>query len=503
MQLKALLSGLGAHELRGSTDVQVTAIHYHSAEVTPSSLFVAVPGYRTDGRGHIAEALRRGAAVLVFEGSFIDNSRATQVRVSGARLALAHLSAAFYDHPTKSLYLSGVTGTNGKTTLTYLLESLWQTVGRKTAIVGTINRRVGSTITPAGQTTPESRDLQKFFAEALAQGVHSVAIEASSHALIQGRVEGCHFDSCVFTNLTQDHLDFHGTMEEYYRAKEKLFLDYFVRSEKKEKAAIVGTDSAYGKKLADSLKRKKMELATYGLKRGNDVFPKKISMTLQGIEAELSCRGKIVPIRSALLGRFNLVNIEGALLVGLHSGLSETDVIEGIKRCRVIPGRLERVDDRSGRLIFVDYAHTPDALKNVLETLRELSPPRIVTVFGCGGDRDPGKRPLMGREVALHSDFCIVTSDNPRTEDPEKIISQIIPGIEEGGMKRNAVSKGFFVEPDRRKAIAKGLERTRPGDLLLITGKGHEDYQIIGTQRNPFSDKEVVRELVGTDSPLP
>lgn len=487
MRLTSLLQSLQAPEIRGSVDLEVTDVCYHSKKVTNGSLFVAIPGFAADGRRFVSEAVAAGAKAVVFEGEFFDNLRATQIRVSGARLALAKLSATWFDHPTDDLTLAGVTGTNGKTTLTYLLEALWKAAGKKTGVVGTVNTRFGSTIWHSSQTTPESRDLQEIFSDMRKEKVTHAVMEASSHAICQGRIEKCSFDVCLFTNLTQDHLDFHKTMEEYYKSKEELF-NTLVRSPKKNKLAIIGMEDAYGERLRDEVKEK-LPFLTYGFGEC-DIHPVNYEIGLSGIQALVQAGKREISIESVLFGRFNLLNIMAAVGVGIHSGLTDRQIAEGIKNCRAVPGRLERIDDpKGGRLIFVDYAHTPDALKNVLEAIRKTAKGKIVTVFGCGGDRDKTKRPLMGFEAGRLSDVCVVTSDNPRTEEPGSIIGEILPGVEETGKK-------FLVEEDRKKGIAKALELAGRGDVVLIAGKGHEDYQIIGKTKNHFSDQETVREMV-------
>ena len=490
MKLTKLISSLQSPDIRGADNMEVSDICCHSKKISPGSLFVAIPGFVADGRNYVPDAVKAGASAVVFEGEFFDNLRATQIRVSGARLALAQLSAAWFEHPTDGLYLAGVTGTNGKTTLTYLLEAVFQAAGKKTGVVGTVNARFGSTILEAGQTTPESRDLQEIFSRMKKEGVTHAAIEASSHAIFQGRVAECSFDSCVFTNLTQDHLDFHKTMEEYYLSKEELFLHYLADSPKKNKLAIVGADGAYGARLREGLKENKLAVQTYGLRSHNDIYPGQHQIGIDGIRAEVICGKRKLKITSNLFGKFNLLNILAGVAVGAHAGLTDRQIEEGITNCRAVPGRLERIDDpKKGKLIFVDYAHTPDALKNVLECLRETAKGKIITVFGCGGDRDKTKRPLMGFEAGSLSDVSVVTSDNPRTEDPAAIIREILPGVKKTGKK-------FVVEEDRKTAIIKALEMAGKGDVVLIAGKGHEDYQIIGKTKNHFSDQEIARDMV-------
>lgn len=511
MNLKVLLQALGHYEIRGSADVAIQGICYHSREVRPGYLFVAIPGFKADGRYYVQEAVEKGAAAIVFEGAFFDNLRRTQVRVLGARLALANLAAAFFVHPTESFYLAGITGTNGKTTLTFLLEALWQAAGLKTGVMGTINYRFGSLRLEAAQTTPESLDLQRLFSQMRHEKISGVAMEVSSHAVIGRRVENCHFNSCVFTNLSRDHLDFHKTMEEYYQAKEKLFTHDLALSAKKNRLAIICAEKVYGKRLAKKCEAAGLATVTYGFKKDNDLYPVRLGhrplghrpfrQSLEGLEAELKSARGLIHVRSRLIGRFNLLNIMAAVMVGLHSGCDIEAIEKGIAALPSVPGRLERIEDSRGRFIFIDYAHTPDALKSVLTELKRLTPKgltkgRMITVFGCGGDRDRGKRPKMGFETARLSDICFVTSDNPRTENPDRIIAEILPGVKRGGMKPLKKGRGYLMEPDRSKAISRALKMAKRGDVVLVAGKGHEDYQIIGTKKNHFSDHEAVKKFL-------
>lgn len=497
MKLHELLGSLTEFEVKGSTDVDVAGITYNSQEVKPGWMFVAISGHKKDGRNFIPQAVDKGASTLVFEGEFFDKLRATQIRVRGARASLALLSSAFFVHPTQAFYLVGVTGTNGKTTLTYLMEALWQGAGIKAGLVGTISCRFGGRELPAACTTPESRDLQEIFSRMRDRSVERVCMEVSSHGLELSRVEGCRFDACVFTNLTRDHLDFHGSMDAYYRSKEKLFIHHLRESGKKNRLALICRNDPYGKKLIQKLKKESFPFFSYGIVSGtNDYFAKKFSYSIQGIRATMETPHGSLSIESPLVGRFNLLNLLAGAAVGFHSGLSKTQIEEGISRFQGAPGRLERIEDREGRKIFVDYAHTPDALKNVLQTLRDLKPRRIIAVFGCGGDRDKGKRAEMGYQAASLSDVCLVTSDNPRTENPDVIINQIMTGVRRSSLGPFRQKKGYLTEVDRKKAIQKALEISGSGDAVLVAGKGHEDYQIVGSTKFPFSDQKIIRKFL-------
>lgn len=481
-KLKNLISSLAQSKIQGPLDIDITGIAYDSRKVEFGNLFVAIPGTVDDGRKFVADAVRKGASAVVTEGELFDNLEVTQIRVAKARQALANLSAEFFGHPTKNIFLIGVTGTNGKTTMTYLLEALWQAKGRSIGVVGTVNTRLGAHVLRAHQTTPESRDLQALFSQMRDQSMDAV-IEVSSHALTQYRVEGCHFDAALFTNLTQDHLDYHQNMEEYYLAKEHLFVHHLNQSCKK-KLAVLCLEDPFGKRLGYKLRGFPMDRRTYGFGADADVYPIKMKLNLDGICAELSVCGKKMEISSKLLGRFNLCNIMGAVTLADYRGFSADQIISGIQRTDYIPGRLERIPDSEGRLIFVDYAHTPDALKRALECLKDLAPRNIYTVFGCGGDRDKKKRSLMGFEAATHSTKCWVTSDNPRTEDPEKIIEDILLGVQK-------TKTPYIKISDRREAITQAIRAAQAGDVVLIAGKGHEDYQIMGKTKFPFRDQEV------------
>lgn len=493
MKLKNLLQALEDYEIQGPEDGEALSVCFNSKEAKPGSVFVAIPGFKADGRKFAAEAAQKGAIAVVFEGEFFDNIQCTQIRVSGARLALARLAAQYFVHPTKSFYLCGVTGTNGKTTLTYLLEALWRGAGKETGIVGTVTTRYRDQIIPSSQTTPESRDLQSLFSKMAKAGVERAAIEVSSHAVAQNRVEGCEFDSAIFTNLTQDHLDFHPTMEDYYRAKEALFTHHLKKSGKADKLAVVGREDEFGSRLIGDARLAGIKAISYGMDSSNDIYPEEHAVTLNGIRARVLTPQGELNISSPLFGQFNLLNLMAACGIALHSGLSAKEIENSVAKGVTVPGRMERVNDPEGRLIFVDYAHTPDALNNVLKAIRALQPKKVVTVFGCGGDRDKTKRPLMGYEAARLSDEVIATSDNPRTEDPNQILNDILPGIKRTNTRHR-------IEIDRKRAIEMALQETKKGEVVLIAGKGHEDYQIIGNDKHPFSDPQTVRDILGIRS---
>ena len=428
------------------------------------------------------QALGRGAVAVVTDSpEFGVLGFATTIYAPNAREALAKISTAFYGQPASKLKLVGITGTNGKTTTSFLVESILREAGLNPGVVGTINYRYAGKVLPAPNTTPESLDLQRLLNDMVESGVKAAVMEVSSHALSQERVAGCVFDVAVFTNLTQDHLDYHITMERYFEAKARLFTDFIDEG----KTAVINMDDLKGEDLS---KRALGRVIGYGIKgRGieTNIYPKDIKLGVEGIEGTLATPSGEIKIKSSLIGEFNLYNILAAAGAGVGLDLTVEVIERGITALKNVPGRLERVDAGQAFAILVDYAHTPDALERVLSTIRGLTDKRIITLFGCGGDRDRGKRPIMGRIAAEYSDIVIVTSDNPRTEEPLKIIEDITSGIV--GAYGHAPLQ---VIPDRREAITEAIKEAREGDVVLLAGKGHEDYQIIGSQKIHFDDRE-------------
>jgi UDP-N-acetylmuramoyl-L-alanyl-D-glutamate--2,6-diaminopimelate ligase len=418
-------------------------------------------------------------------------------------------AAQFYSQPSQKLKLIGVTGTNGKTTLTYLIESMLVAAGMKPGVIGTINYRYAGQEAPSHHTTPESTDLQAMLAEMVRAGIQSVAMEVSSHALAQERVRGVDFDVGVFTNLSRDHLDYHRDMDDYFLAKSRLFTDYLKVSAKAERAAVIYGEDPRGPELIAQARGAGLAVWSYGEASKWDVHPLKVDSDVGGLRGTIQARERTIEFASPLIGAANLQNILGAVGVGRALGFEDDVAARGIRQLRMVPGRLEKVDNELGMAILVDYAHTPDALEKVLGALRPLSRGKLITVFGCGGDRDRGKRPLMGEIAGRLSDLVIVTSDNPRTEDPLAIVGEIEAGVMRTGLKRLRMAdlesrvkkietqRGYVVEAERRKAIAIAIGVASPDDLLLIAGKGHEDYQILGTAKMHFDDREVARDELG------
>jgi UDP-N-acetylmuramoyl-L-alanyl-D-glutamate--2,6-diaminopimelate ligase len=483
--LAKLIRSLDVIESRGTMELDITDISYHSHRVTEGTLFVAIPGAQHDGRHFIEESMRQGARAVIVQEVPPSSVDIPWVVVKDARKALAQISAEFFSHPSREITLVGITGTNGKTTTSYLIESIIRAAGKDVGVIGTINYRVRGKERPAPTTTPQSYDLQQLLREMITEGVQYVVMEVSSHALDQERVRGCHFDVGVFTNITPEHLDYHEDMDGYFAAKKRFFNEILSESEK-EPWAVINLDDP----LLRDLQKKLPPLRgmTYGLDQG-EVKSVHREISLQGIEATLSSPLGPLEIKTPLIGEYNLYNIMAATGVGIALGIPPDAITRGIKDLPLVPGRMERVGDGSP-WVLVDYAHTPDALEKAIAEVRRLASGRVFVVFGCGGDRDKTKRAPMGRIGVQGSDLAIITSDNPRTEDPLTIIKDI-----EKGAKQVSPSR-YLVIPDRREAIKKAIALAAPADCVLITGKGHETYQIIGEQRLSFDDREEARQAL-------
>jgi UDP-N-acetylmuramoyl-L-alanyl-D-glutamate--2,6-diaminopimelate ligase len=497
--LRTLLDGLPGCQVTGDLDVPVTAVAYHSRDVVPGGLFVALKGSRTDGHLYMAASLKQGARVVVTEEELPPPPGVTVVRVPRARLALAHLSAAFYDHPSRELTLVGITGTNGKTSTSYLLESILTAAGCRVGVVGTVNYRVGEAIWPAPVTTPESLDLQRLLRQMRTRHVSHVFVEVSSHALDLRRVDKTAFAAGVFTNLSQDHLDYHRDLEDYFAAKSRLFLEILANGYSSKGVAVLNLDDARGHELKDAVR---VPTLTYGVHPDAQVRPQNYRFRQDGLEAVLTTPRGEVEIISRLVGPFNLANILAAVATALSLEVDLDTIAKGIAALTGVPGRLERFGPPAGPSVFVDYAHTPAAITQALGALKTLDFSRIITVFGCGGDRDRTKRPLMAQAAAAGSQLVIVTSDNPRTEDPLAIIREIELGLVISSSRQlgtAAASQGescYLLVPDRREAIRLAVSLARPGEAVLVAGKGHENYQIWGTERRHFDDREEVAQAL-------
>jgi len=496
MELSQLLTGVAEYDLHGDGRGRISGLTCDSRRVLPGCLFFALPGTAADGHRFIPAAVRSGATAVVLEDADCAPQGIPWVRVADGRAAMAIMAAEFYGNPTLKLPLVGITGTNGKTTTTYLIEAILAAADMPAAVLGTISYRFGTTQIEASHTTPESTELQAAFRQLADAGARAFVMEVSSHALEQKRVDGCHFDVAVFSNLTRDHLDYHKTMDSYLESKLRLFSELLQpTADKPQRRAAINMDDPYGAVIAGQAA---CPVITYGIDFRGDVQAVDVVSSVGGLSGTLVTPGGRVPFASRLMGRFNLSNILAAASAGIALDLPLEAIRAGIEGHTTVPGRMERVDNTHGVTLLVDYAHTGDALENVLSTLKELASARIITVFGCGGDRDPGKRPIMGRTAARMSDLAIVTSDNPRTEDPLAILAQVRDGITPLGIREYAPEelsggfseKGFVMLENRHAAIRLAVRLARPGDIVLLAGKGHEDYQIIGRTKHHFDDRE-------------
>jgi len=494
MILKELLEVLNKPNVSGGLERQVKDITYDSREVKKDSLFVAIHGFKTDGRKYIADAIRKGASVIVTEGAIETPEKdITVISVPDARNALALLSAQFYGYPSRRLRMIGITGTNGKTTTSYLIKAIIEKAGKRCGLLGTISYIIGDETIQSPHTTPESADLQKYLHRIIESGAEYAVMEVSSHALELNMVADCEFDIAVFTNLTQDHLDFHKTMEGYFSAKLKLFTSLSnERGKMVKKVGIINIDDPYSKRILDAIK---VKAVTYGFSRDADIRPDDVRMDINGIAFKAVTQKGIFPIESKLTGKYNINNILSTIGVGQALGFDNSIIADGIRAVENISGRFEKIEEGQDFAVVVDYAHTEDALKRLLEAVKEFANGRIITVFGCGGDRDKGKRPKMGETAGKASNIVIITSDNPRSEDPMEIIKEIEEGIK--GIK-NGNKPDYLIMPDRREAICKAVELARKDDIVVIAGKGHEDYQIIGDKKSHFDDREIAREAIKT-----
>jgi UDP-N-acetylmuramoyl-L-alanyl-D-glutamate--2,6-diaminopimelate ligase len=487
LAMNALLEALPERTVHGDLPAAVAGIASDSRRVESGDCFVAVPGFKHDARRFATEAVARGAALVVTEGDRLDVD-VPQILVPSARRALARLAAAYHGHPSRGLTLIGITGTNGKTTTSYLVEALLRARGLHTGVIGTIQYVVGDERRPAGQTTPEAIELQAMLAEMLNRGVGGVAMEVSSHALVLDRAQDLAFDVGLFTNLTQDHLDFHGTFEAYAAAKRHLF-ELLADSPKPKRVAVVNADDPAGATMVRGLS---LSVLRFGFGEGADVRALEHASTLDGIRMTVGTPAGSLRFASPLIGEHNVLNLLGAVAVGLALELEPPAIGAALATVDTVPGRFEQVRAAQPFLVVVDYAHTPDALERVLATARKLTRGRLGVVFGCGGDRDRGKRPLMGAIAARLCDRVWVTSDNPRSERPEAIIAEIVEGISRSG----ADPLRSVALPDRRTAIHAALTWARAADTVVIAGKGHETYQIIGRDVLPFDDREVARRFL-------
>jgi UDP-N-acetylmuramoyl-L-alanyl-D-glutamate--2,6-diaminopimelate ligase len=503
MRLQKLLDEIAVQGFQGDAEIDIIGLAYDSREIRPGYLFVALRGHTTDGHDFIGHAVQNGAVAVIAEVGKREKRSNTEfptVWVSDTREALSKLAVRFYDRPFKDMNLVGITGTNGKTTTCYLLESILSASGSKPGVIGTINYRSPGCTWEATTTTPESLELMHTLRRMADAGVTDVLMEVSSHALDQGRTRDCPFRVAIFTNISRDHLDYHPSMEAYFEAKSRLFLGLRERGAGDFTRAVINMDDRRGEELA---RLTDVPIVTYGLGKDCDVRADPVQVTKTGVTARLITPTGEMDIRSPLIGGFNIYNILAAAAGALCLGVDLYAVALGIERLSGVPGRLERVENARLLNVVVDYAHTPDALLKALDAVKPMVEGRLITVFGCGGDRDAGKRKAMGRVAGEYSDVVFITSDNPRTEDPAAIARQIEEGVRESGMERLADSPenrlagpGYILDLDRGSAITRAVQMADQMDLILIAGKGHEDYQIIGKEKRHFDDRTVAAEAV-------
>ncbi|HAP39287.1 MAG TPA: UDP-N-acetylmuramoyl-L-alanyl-D-glutamate--2,6-diaminopimelate ligase [Nitrospira sp.] len=484
---------LGVLERSGDQQVTITGLTDDSRTVEPGSLFVAVPGERVDGHDFVDRVLAAGAAALVV-GRAVSAGPTPTVRVQDSRAALGMIGSRFYGDPSLSLRMIGVTGTNGKTTTTYVVKTMLEASRRQVGLIGTVAYLVGKESIPASHTTPGALELQKLFARMVEKRLDTVVMEVSSHALALDRTAGSEFDVAVFTNLTQDHLDFHVDMECYFQAKRKLFSELGQSGTRKErKRAIINLDDPWSRRMREACT---VPVWTYGLGAQADLRAENVRLSAAGTTFTLRSPAGTCTIQSRLVGEHNVYNLLAAIGVVLHEGLTLDEVRAAVGAVSNVPGRFERVEAGQDFTVVVDYAHTEDALVRLLTAAQALRTGRIITVFGCGGDRDRTKRPKMGRAAVQYSDVVILTSDNPRTEDPAAILREVEVGVKEALADRGHVR--YQMLADRRAAIEAAVREAKTDDMVLIAGKGHEDYQIVGTTKHHFDDREVAREMIGT-----
>lgn len=491
-------------KVSGNLEGDVSAICYNSKKCENNSLFVAVRGLKFDGHHYITEAVERGAKFIIHEQDYAPPPGVTSIKVPDTRRVLGILGKNFYNDPSSRLCLIGVTGTNGKTTITYLLESILDAAGFKVGVLGTVNYRFHGKTLPAPHTTPESYELQRILREMVDHEITHVVMEVSSHAIDLRRIDDCTFDMGIFTNLSQDHLDYHKTLENYYQAKKRFFDEILPLSTKSHRSMIViNADDPWGQRLLREVGTG-IPVCTFGMESESDTQVSHYILSLEGTSADITIGKRSFAVSSPLIGKFNLYNILAAVAASHSLKIPDEFIQKGIENLKNIPGRLEKIIVPGKPDVFVDYAHTEDALLRVLQNLSAFKKEKIITVFGCGGDRDRGKRPLMGSAATTWSDLTILTSDNPRTEDPLSIISQIEAGICKSSVKKflpeeisnNTAEKAYMVIPNREKAIEAAVSLAGVSDIILIAGKGHENYQIIGSELFPFDDRLVAREAL-------
>lgn len=477
MKIKELFNGIDYEIIKGTDEESINKIEFNSRNIMAGDMFVCVEGFNTDGHKYVDMAVENGAKAIVCTKEINNNAADVIIKVKDSRKTLAVISANYYDNPAKKIKIIGVTGTNGKTTTTFMLKAILEEAGYKVGLIGTIANYIGNKKIDTSRTTPESLELQKLFKEMVDEGVEYCVMEVSSHSLYLDRVYGIQFCNGIFTNLTQDHLDFHKNFENYYNAKLILF--------KNSSNIIINMDDNYGKRIITEVNKQNI---TYSIDNDSNLKAENIKMHSKGVEFDIKPNGKVHSFSVSLPGRYNIYNALGAIAACINEGIS-MPIIQKAMRNLFVPGRSESVTKNYnlGFEVILDYAHTPDGLENILKTAREFTQGRLISVFGCGGDRDKTKRPIMGKIGVDLSDIAIITSDNPRTEEPDKIIEDIIAGI---------IKNNYIVIVDRREAIKKAIEMAQKHDVIVVAGKGHEDYQEINGVKIHFDEKEIIKKYI-------
>ncbi|WIV11245.1 UDP-N-acetylmuramoyl-L-alanyl-D-glutamate--2,6-diaminopimelate ligase [Proteiniborus sp. MB09-C3] len=482
MKLSKITFDLDMEVVNGHTDVDITGVAYDSRKVEKGNAFIAIKGFKFDGHDFINEAIKKGAGVIIVQRDVALNSEITLIRVKDSRQALAKISSEFYNNPSNKFNLIGVTGTNGKTSTTYIIDSIFRVSGKKTGIIGTMGSKVNGRNIETKNTTPESLELQQLFDEMLKYNVENCIMEVSSHSLELNRVAYSNFDVGIFTNITVDHLDYHKTFENYYNAKKKLF---YMTS----KYNIINIDDEYGRRLIDELSKVNTPLLTYGIESKGDIYATDLQLKATGVSFKLHTPKGSADINMNIPGVFTVYNSLAAASCAFAYGISIEHIKEGLEQVKGVKGRFEVIPTNKDFTVIVDFAHTADALDKVLSVIEEFAEGRKIIVFGAGGDRDKSKRAPMGEVAGKHCDLCIVTSDNPRTEEPKKIIDDIIEGIKN-------VKGNYIAIVDRKEAIEYAIKNSRPKDIILLAGKGHETYTIIGEEVLTFDESKIVKEAL-------
>lgn len=483
MKVKNLLCNIEYKLLQGSVDTEIKKVEYDSRKVSENDAFLCITGFKTDGHKYALNAVKSGASVIFCEKEIegIDEN-VTVIKFENTRKALAHIAAEFYGRPSERMNVVGVTGTNGKTTTTFLIKSVLDKIGHKTGIIGTIENRIGDEVIPTERTTPESLELQELFKRMADEGCKDVVMEVSSHALDLHRVDEIRYNIGIFTNLTQDHLDYHITMENYKIAKSLLF--------ERCLSSVINIDDEAGDFMVS---KSKGRVITFAIDKKADLQAENIHISADGVKFTLDYEGEEYPVSLNTPGKFSIYNALGAIGACILMGIDMNTIIEGLSKNKGVSGRFQTVRSKRGFNAIVDYAHTPDGLENILKTAKEFVKGRIITVFGCGGDRDRTKRPIMGEIAGIYSDYCVITSDNPRTEDPARILDDVEPGTKKSGCE-------YIKIVDRREAINYAVKMAKEGDVVVVAGKGHENYQIFADKTIHFDDVEEVRKAFGGDA---